>query len=65
MTYSLYWVRLPLAPALGAVVAYRLFNLLLAAMPGVIAHRQLEPVLARAGGGDRNERSQTRGSHRR
>jgi uncharacterized membrane protein YbhN (UPF0104 family) len=47
MTYSLYWVRLPLAPALGAVVAYRLFNFLLAAMPGLIAHRQLEPVLRR------------------
>jgi uncharacterized membrane protein YbhN (UPF0104 family) len=46
MTYSLYWVRLPLAPALGAVVAYRLFNFLLAAMPALIAHRQLEPVLA-------------------
>jgi uncharacterized membrane protein YbhN (UPF0104 family) len=65
MTYSLYWVRLPLAPALGAVVAYRLFNLLLAAMPGVIAQRQLEPVLARGSGGNRNERSQTRGSQRR
>lgn len=49
MTYSLYWVRLPLAPALGAVVAYRLFNFLLAAMPGVIAHRQLERVLAGVG----------------
>ena len=46
MTYSLYWVRLPLAPALGAVVAYRLFNFLLAAMPGIIAHRQLEPMLS-------------------
>jgi uncharacterized membrane protein YbhN (UPF0104 family) len=47
MTYSLYWVRQPLAPALGAVVAYRLFNFLLAAMPALIAHRQLEPVLGR------------------
>jgi uncharacterized membrane protein YbhN (UPF0104 family) len=61
MTYSLYWVRMPLAPALGAVVAYRLFNLLLAAMPGVIAHRQLEPVLARGGARQRNERSQSHG----
>jgi uncharacterized membrane protein YbhN (UPF0104 family) len=48
MTYSLYWVRLPLAPALGAVVAYRAFNFLLAATPAVIAHRQLEPVYAAA-----------------
>lgn len=45
MTYSLYWVREPLAPALAAVVAYRAFNLLLAATPALIAHRQLEPLL--------------------
>jgi uncharacterized membrane protein YbhN (UPF0104 family) len=48
MTYSLYWVRFPLAPALGAVVAYRLFNFLLAAMPGVIAHHRLEDALTAA-----------------
>lgn len=48
MTYSLYWVREPLAPALAAVVAYRAFNFLLAATPALIAHRQLEPVIARA-----------------
>jgi uncharacterized membrane protein YbhN (UPF0104 family) len=46
MTYSLYWVRLPLAPALAAVVAYRLFNFLLAATPGLIAHRQLQAMIA-------------------
>ena len=46
MTYSLYWVRLPLAPALGAVVAYRAFNFLLAATPALIARRQLEPTLS-------------------
>jgi uncharacterized membrane protein YbhN (UPF0104 family) len=48
MTYSLYWVREPLAPALAAVVAYRAFNFLLAATPALIAHRQLAPVLALA-----------------
>jgi hypothetical protein len=64
MTYSLYWVRLPLAPALGAVVAYRLFNLLLAALPGVIAHRQLEPLLGRGSEGSRKERSKTQGPQR-
>jgi uncharacterized membrane protein YbhN (UPF0104 family) len=48
MTYSLYWVRLPLAPALGAVLAYRVFNLLVVAAPALIAHRQLEPMLAAA-----------------
>ena len=45
MTYALYWVRLPLAPSLAAVVAYRGFNFLLAALPALIAHRQLEPVI--------------------
>ena len=47
MTYSLYWVRLPLAPSLAAVVAYRMFNFGLAATPALIAHRQLDPVLRR------------------
>lgn len=49
MTYSLYWVREPLAPALAAVVAYRAFNFLLAALPALIAHGRLEPLLTRAG----------------
>jgi uncharacterized membrane protein YbhN (UPF0104 family) len=48
MTYSLYWVREPLAPALAAVVAYRAFNFLLAALPALIARRQLEPLFAAA-----------------
>lgn len=46
MTYSLYWVREPLAPALAAVVAYRIFNFLLVAIPALIAHRQLAPMLS-------------------
>jgi uncharacterized membrane protein YbhN (UPF0104 family) len=46
MTYALYWVGEPLAPALAAVVAYRVFNFLLAATPALIARRQLEPVIA-------------------
>jgi uncharacterized membrane protein YbhN (UPF0104 family) len=45
MTYSLYWVREPLAPALAAVVAYRAFNFLLAATPGLLAHRQLQALI--------------------
>ena len=44
MTYALYWVREPLAPALAAVLAYRVFNFLLVAAPAVIAHRQLESM---------------------
>jgi uncharacterized membrane protein YbhN (UPF0104 family) len=46
MTYSLYWVRQPLAPALAAVVAYRAFNFLLAALPALIAHRHLRELLS-------------------
>jgi uncharacterized membrane protein YbhN (UPF0104 family) len=49
MTYALYWVRQPLAPALAAVLAYRVFNFLLVAAPAVVAHRQLQPMLAAAG----------------
>jgi uncharacterized membrane protein YbhN (UPF0104 family) len=47
MTYALYWVRLPLAPSLAAVVAYRTFNFLLAATPGLLAHHQLQPMMTR------------------
>ena len=46
MTFALYWVREPLAPALAAVMLYRVFNFLLIAIPAVIAHRQLEPMLS-------------------
>ncbi len=52
MTYSLYWVRQPLAPALAAVVAYRIFNFVLAATPALIANRQLN--IALAGGGSKS-----------
>jgi uncharacterized membrane protein YbhN (UPF0104 family) len=62
MTYSLYWVREPLAPALAAVVAYRAFNFVLAATPALLVHRHVEPLLdaadelrrrARSSGGKR------------
>ena len=45
MTYALYWVGEPLAPALAAVVAYRSFNFLLAAAPALLANHQLIPLL--------------------
>lgn len=48
MTYSLHWLGAPLAPALAAVVAYRAFNFLLAAMPALIAHKQMRPLLSLA-----------------
>jgi uncharacterized membrane protein YbhN (UPF0104 family) len=48
MTYALYWVGAPLAPALAAVVTYRAFNFLLAAMPALLAHRHVEPLMETA-----------------
>ena len=45
MTFALYWVRQPLAPALAAVVVYRFFNFLLAATPGLIARYQLQDAI--------------------
>jgi uncharacterized membrane protein YbhN (UPF0104 family) len=48
MSYALYWVRQPLAPALAAVVAYRAFNFVLAAMPALVARRHVEPLLEAA-----------------
>jgi uncharacterized membrane protein YbhN (UPF0104 family) len=60
MTYSLYWVRQPLAPALAAVVAYRAFNFLLAATPGLLAHRQLRPLITGVNtSGDSGERHES------
>lgn len=46
MTYALYWVRQPLAPALAAVMLYRGFNFLLVAVPALVADRQLGPLIA-------------------
>jgi uncharacterized membrane protein YbhN (UPF0104 family) len=45
MTYALYWVHAPLAPALAAVVAYRAFNFTLAAMPALLARRPVERLV--------------------
>ena len=48
MTYSLYWVRNPLAPSLAAVVAYRAFNFLLAAVPAHLAQRHVHKLMEAA-----------------
>jgi uncharacterized membrane protein YbhN (UPF0104 family) len=45
MTYALYWVHVPLASALAAVVIYRGFNFLVVAAPGVISYRGLLKVI--------------------
>jgi hypothetical protein len=37
----------PLGPALAAVATYRLFNLILLAIPALLANRLLDPALAR------------------
>jgi uncharacterized membrane protein YbhN (UPF0104 family) len=50
LTYALHWVGEPLAPALAAVVAYRVFNLLLATTPALLAHRRLARSLASESG---------------
>lgn len=48
MTFSLHWVGLPIAPALAAVVVYRLFNFALPAVPALLVRRRLRPLLAAA-----------------
>jgi uncharacterized membrane protein YbhN (UPF0104 family) len=57
MTFALYWVREPLAPALAAVMLYRLFNFLLIAAPAVIAHRQLPRLISRAAAASKRDPS--------
>jgi uncharacterized membrane protein YbhN (UPF0104 family) len=47
LTFSLHWVGVPLGPALAAVATYRLFNLILLAIPALLANRLLDPALAR------------------
>jgi uncharacterized membrane protein YbhN (UPF0104 family) len=48
MSYALYWVREPLAPSLGAVVAYRAFTFVLAAMPALLTHRHVDRLVEAA-----------------
>jgi uncharacterized membrane protein YbhN (UPF0104 family) len=45
MTLALHWVGEPLAPALAAVVVYRVFNFILPAYPAHRVRPRLEPVL--------------------
>jgi uncharacterized membrane protein YbhN (UPF0104 family) len=46
LTFALHWVGAPLGPALAAVVAYRLFNLILICGPSLLANRFLGSSLA-------------------
>lgn len=45
MTFALHWVGQPVAPALAAVVVYRILNLALPAAPALIFRRQLNPLV--------------------
>ncbi|MFL5826189.1 MAG: YbhN family protein [Thermoleophilaceae bacterium] len=45
MTYSLHWVGVPVAQALCAVVAYRVFNFLLVLPPALAARGRVQPLL--------------------
>ena len=53
MTYSLHWVGEPVAPALAAVVVYRLFNFVLPTLPALAVRRHVMPLIraAEQGGG--------------
>ena len=46
LTFALHWVGAPLGPALAAVVSYRVFNLILVAVPSLLANRLLRPAPA-------------------
>ncbi len=62
MTFSLHWVGQPVLPSLAAVVVYRLFNLVLPAVPALIVRPRLTPLLDAAESGATHA---TRGRRRR
>lgn len=45
MTFSLHWVGLPVAPALAAVVTYRVFNFVLPAIPALLVRPRIQPLV--------------------
>lgn len=42
LTLALHWVGEPIGPALAAVIAYRVFNLVIVTAPALFAHRRLD-----------------------
>ncbi len=58
MTLALHWVGLPLAPALAAVVVYRVFNFVLPAFAALAVLPGLSPLLAAAGQGRTSARAE-------
>jgi uncharacterized membrane protein YbhN (UPF0104 family) len=51
MTFALHWVGQPVAPALAAVVVYRVFNFVLPTVPALLARRRVKPLLDAADDG--------------
>jgi hypothetical protein len=45
MTFALHWVGQRVAPALAAVVVYRLFNFVLPALPALQVRRRVYPLV--------------------
>ena len=45
MTLALHWVGEPVAPALAAVVVYRVFNFGLPCLPALLVHPRIRPLL--------------------
>ncbi len=52
MTLSLHWVGQPIAPALAAVVVYRVVNFVFPTGPALLVRRHLDPLLSAAEHGD-------------
>jgi uncharacterized membrane protein YbhN (UPF0104 family) len=48
LTFALHWVGQPIAPALAAVVTYRVFNFALPAVPALLVRRRIRPLLRAA-----------------
>lgn len=48
MTLALHWVGQPVAPALAAVVVYRVFNFVLPTIPALLVRNRVKPLLEAA-----------------
>ena len=48
LTFALHWVGQPVAPALAAVVVYRLFNFVLPTIPALLVRPRVKPLLEAA-----------------
>lgn len=60
MTFALHWVGEPVAPALAAVVVYRIFNFVLPALPALLIHPRIDPLMSAADHGRAPTQSERR-----